>query len=358
MAQKSMPQWASILSIILMVFTICLGMFLVSQAMIPALVWGAILAVALRPIQKYLLKYMGYTLSSTLIVGVLIIIALSSISLMSWRIADEMTDLSHNLISDTVAVPDIHQLPKIIANNERIKTFFNEHTHTDGHHTYLTISHIQKTVTPFTGRISGHIMSSVHAVSEVLETLSFTFIALFCYLSSYDKITKRILIAGQKLLGRQDVIIHVVHSVRGTVSGLVLVGIGEGIIISPAFFFGHTPHPAIMTVLISIAAMIPFVGPPVAIIASLMTYSVAGMTSSIIVATVSLIVLFSGDHFVRPIFIGGATKLPFLATLIGILGGMHAFGFIGLFVGPSIMAAGHMLWCELTDKTGCSHDKI
>ena len=46
--------------------------------------------------------------------------------------------------------------------------------------------------------------------------------------------------------------------------------------------------------------------------------------------------------------IGGATKLPFLWVLLGILGGVETFGLLGLFLGPAIMAALILLWRDWT----------
>jgi predicted PurR-regulated permease PerM len=59
-------------------------------------------------------------------------------------------------------------------------------------------------------------------------------------------------------------------------------------------------------------------------------------------------VIFLADHFVRPKLIGGATKLPFLWVLLGILGGVESFQRHGLFLGPAIMAALMLLWRDLT----------
>jgi predicted PurR-regulated permease PerM len=53
-----------------------------------------------------------------------------------------------------------------------------------------------------------------------------------------------------------------------------------------------------------------------------------------------------GDHFVWPNLVGGAARLPFLAALIGIFGGVQAFGLLGLFLGPVIMAAFLTIWRE------------
>jgi predicted PurR-regulated permease PerM len=52
----------------------------------------------------------------------------------------------------------------------------------------------------------------------------------------------------------------------------------------------------------------------------------------------------------RPILIGGATRLPFIWVLIGILGGVQSFGLRGLFIGPATMAVLIMLWREFIDS--------
>jgi predicted PurR-regulated permease PerM len=57
-------------------------------------------------------------------------------------------------------------------------------------------------------------------------------------------------------------------------------------------------------------------------------------------------ITFTADHFVRPVLIGGATRLPFIWVLLGILGGVESFGLLGLFLGPAIMAALILLWRE------------
>ena len=59
-----------------------------------------------------------------------------------------------------------------------------------------------------------------------------------------------------------------------------------------------------------------------------------------------MLVLFVADHAVRPTLIGGATRLPFLWVLLGILGGVESFGLLGLFLGPAVMAVLVLLWRE------------
>jgi predicted PurR-regulated permease PerM len=61
------------------------------------------------------------------------------------------------------------------------------------------------------------------------------------------------------------------------------------------------------------------------------------------------VLLFVADHFIRPFLIGGAARLPFLLVLLGILGGLQTMGFLGLFLGPAVMAALVALWREWTE---------
>jgi predicted PurR-regulated permease PerM len=43
------------------------------------------------------------------------------------------------------------------------------------------------------------------------------------------------------------------------------------------------------------------------------------------------------DNFLRPLLISGRAEVPTLAVFIGVMGGLQAFGFIGLFVGPIVL---------------------
>jgi predicted PurR-regulated permease PerM len=52
------------------------------------------------------------------------------------------------------------------------------------------------------------------------------------------------------------------------------------------------------------------------------------------------------DNVVRPFVISSATRIPFLLVMFGVLGGLAAFGLVGLFVGPVILAVLIAVWRE------------
>ena len=142
-------------------------------------------------------------------------------------------------------------------------------------------------------------------------------------------------------MGRQ-----IIASVHGTVNGLVLVGLGEGLLLGIVYAIAGVPHPTVFGALTAIAAMIPFAAPVVFGIAALILLAGGSIAWAIAVLVIGFVVTFSADHFVRPVLIGGATKLPFIWVLLGILGGVEMWGLIGLFLGPAIMAALILLWRE------------
>jgi predicted PurR-regulated permease PerM len=135
-------------------------------------------------------------------------------------------------------------------------------------------------------------------------------------------------------------------AVRATVNGLVLVGLAEGVLLGIGYQIAGVPSAVLWAAFTGVLAIIPF-GAPVAFaaVAGLLLYQGAA-TAAIAIAVWGMIVLFVADHFVRPKMIGSATQLPFLAVLLGILGGVETLGLIGLFVGPVAMTLFVTLWHE------------
>jgi predicted PurR-regulated permease PerM len=85
------------------------------------------------------------------------------------------------------------------------------------------------------------------------------------------------------------------------------------------------------------------------VLAGVYLLAIGNTLGGIIILVFGSVLLFIADHFVRPFLIGGAARLPFLLVLLGILGGLQTMGFIGLFLGPAVMAALVALWREWTE---------
>ena len=91
-------------------------------------------------------------------------------------------------------------------------------------------------------------------------------------------------------------------------------------------------------------ALIPMGAPVILAIACLLVLGAGKTLAAGLLFAGGMAVIFIADHAIRPGLIGGATRLPFLWVLLGILGGVEAFGLLGLFIGPATMAVLILLW--------------
>lgn len=183
-----------------------------------------------------------------------------------------------------------------------------------------------------------------------LVLFGFMLLGLFFFLRDADGLVEQLKVGSRRAFGTAGERIgrQIITSVHGTVNGLVLVGLGEGLLLGLAYLFAGVPHPTLFGLITAVLAMIPF-GAAIAIaVAALVLLAQGSTVAAIIIIVVGAIVTFIADHFIRPVLIGGATHLPFIWVLLGILGGLSAWGLVGLFIGPAIMAALILLWREWT----------
>jgi predicted PurR-regulated permease PerM len=186
-----------------------------------------------------------------------------------------------------------------------------------------------------------------------LLLLLITFMALFLLLRDGEHIAGRVSALVDRALGGpgDQLAGKLVHAVHGTVSGTVLVALGEGVLIGAGYVTAGVPNAVLFALLTAAFAMLPL-GAWIAFSAAALTLLSMG-GSAFMAAGVFVwgaMVMLAGDNFVQPALIGGAARLPFLWALIGILGGLGTFGLVGLFLGPVIMAAVLTVWREWLDR--------
>lgn len=130
------------------------------------------------------------------------------------------------------------------------------------------------------------------------------------------------------------------------IDSFVIIGLLTGFIMGVLYYFLNIPIPVVLAVLTALVTVIPFaliillVGISAVVAAQGMIW--AGVTVLIVGVVLNLIT----DHWVRPVIIGRAVRMHFLATLFGALGGLEAFGFIGIFLGPVVISLALLIWDE------------
>jgi len=190
-----------------------------------------------------------------------------------------------------------------------------------------------------------------HLLGLVLHHLVmavFLLLILFFLLRDGERVAKTLRVGCERAFGAAgvNVAMQALRAVRGSVNGLVVVGFGEGLLLGLVYALCGAPHAALLGLLTGLLSAVPLGAVLAAAVATLALAAAGNMLAAGIVAVVSAIVIFVADHFVRPVMIGDATRLPFLLVLLGILGGIEAWGLIGLVVGPALVAVLMLLWRE------------
>ena len=94
-------------------------------------------------------------------------------------------------------------------------------------------------------------------------------------------------------------------------------------------------------------SFVPF-GPPIVWIgASIWLFAQGRIGWGIFMVVYGVLCISSVDNVVKPYIISRGSKLPFVVMFIGVLGGVATFGFIGIFLGPTLLAVGFSLAQEI-----------
>lgn len=181
-----------------------------------------------------------------------------------------------------------------------------------------------------------------------LLTLGFTLLTLFFLYrngpniaTDAERLAVRLFGSPARRFGKYSI-----DAIRATVNGLVFVGLGEGLILGIAYAVCGVPHPITLGIATAIFGVVPFGAPVVLVFASLTLVVTSRIATGLVLLGIGLCAIFVADHAVRPALIGGSIQLPFLWALLGVFGGLEAFGLVGLFVGPAIIAVALTIWRE------------
>lgn len=141
--------------------------------------------------------------------------------------------------------------------------------------------------------------------------------------------------------GRREALTERLAAVtRAVVRGTVLTAIVQGLLLGVAFAIVGLPAPVVFGVIGAVLSVVPFGGTAIVWVPAVAVLLAQGRYTSAIVLVVAGAIVSSVDNFLKPLLISGRAFVPTLAVFIGVIGGLAAFGMIGLFLGPVVIALG------------------
>ncbi|TDQ33531.1 AI-2E family transporter [Phyllobacterium brassicacearum] len=188
----------------------------------------------------------------------------------------------------------------------------------------------------------------------LLLTTIFMLIALFFIFKDGEAFAEQIDRLGERLLPtRWERISRVVPAtISSTVTGMTIIAIGEGVVLGGAYWIAGVPSPATLGVITAIMALVPGGAPLCFSLVSLYLVGSGSPLAGLLLFIWGSTELFIVDKTLRPKLVGGPVKLAFLPTFFGLIGGVKTMGFLGLFIGPVLMALLVAIWREWLREIG------
>ena len=329
------------ITLLIVLFILC---FQVVQFFIVPALWAAILAYVTFPIYKFFNEKVRFssgfsaaimTVSISLIIGVPLVIGLFILQQEAMTL---ITNFIYRVKVGYVDVPDsLKDLPII---GQQIKDIL-----------WKINKDPAGTLSAFQTWIQSHLYYGKVALDVVFSSLAklgMALMTLFFFYRDGTSLIRQIRQALRNIIGnRIDGYIDSVGSTtRAVVYGIGLTALAQAVLAGVGYYFAGAPSPILLTLVTFVIALIPFGTPFAWGAVSVWLLSQGYNAEGIGLALWGILVISWVDNLIRPIVISGATKIPFIIIFIGVLGGLTAFGFVGLFIGPVVLAIGLAVWRE------------
>ena len=132
-------------------------------------------------------------------------------------------------------------------------------------------------------------------------------------------------------------------TVQGVVYGLVGTAIAQGLVAVIGFLIAGVPGAPLLGFLTFLLSMVP-VGPPLIWGGAVVWLALKGATGwAIFMAVWGFFVISGIDNVIKPLLISRGSSMPFVLVMLGVFGGVFAFGFVGIFLGPTLLAVGYSM---------------
>jgi predicted PurR-regulated permease PerM len=185
-------------------------------------------------------------------------------------------------------------------------------------------------------------------VGRNLLKLGITVLCLFFMFLDGAAVARQIHAALRRFIGtRADAYVKAGGAtVKAVLVSMVLCALAQGALAGLGYWAAGVPAPLVCTAVTTLAALIPFAVIIVWAVIVIWLFATAHTTAAFLLLAWCLLVVSWVDSLVRSFVLSGATRVPFLLSMFGAIGGLGAFGLIGLFVGPVILAVLLSLWRE------------
>jgi predicted PurR-regulated permease PerM len=310
-------------------------------------IWSIIIAVGIYPMFEKLSKKLGNKkkLTSTLLVLVALAVIIIPSVLMLSSTVDSIQNLQKNFEAGTLQIPppppDVAEWPIIGKSAYDIWAG--------------AADNLEKTLVKYAPQIKEFVPGLLNSVAGMGGTIFLTIISiiiagvLLLQAEPAERTTHKIF---RLLIGKDGEEITNLSklTIRSVVQGILGIAIIQSVAAGILMLAFGIPGAGLWALLVLFLAIVQLPPTIVLLPVGIYAFSIMDTTPAVIFLILALVVSVA-DTFLKPLLLGRGVDVPMLVVLLGAIGGMIAFGILGLFIGAVILAIAYKVFQALIDET-------
>ena len=344
----SAPWLRRLITAVLLAILVMLGFQVLDPFIVP-MVWAAILAYVSWPAYQWLVKvFRGRTIIAALIMTLVITAAV--IVPLAWLIVILRVELVRAYEALQTLLVNGPQMPPLLLKlpwiGDRLSDL-SARMSQDPHALNLELRE-------WADRSSSMIAHVLGGVTRNAVKLFFAVLSLFFVYRDGQKFASQFASALEQVLGPRvhNYLQAIGPTVKAVVYGLVLAAVAQGTLAGIGYWVAGVGAPVFLAILTIVCGLLPFVVPLLWGSIGFWLIATGHTAAGVGLLIWGTIVVSWIDNIVRPFVISRETRIPFLLVMFGVIGGVAAFGLVGLFIGPVILAMLVAIWREWLLESG------
>ena len=312
--------------------------------------WAAILAYVTWPLYcRFRIPFGRFsTAAASLMTVVVIGVAVVPVLWLVVLIQHELSDAYRNLIAYLSEGP--HRLPVVIRDIPWFGSWVQDHFDRYSSEPTALGRELASGLQLWSGQLGALLGGASRNVGKLLVAL----LTLFFFYRDGDSMVRQIRRVGTRFFEhRLDRYVSAAGTMtRAVVYGLLITAVAQGVIAGLGYRIVGLEAPAVLGALTGVLSTVPLVGTALVWAPLGAGLIIAGHTwKGILLLVWGVLLVHPTDNLLRPLLISRVARVPFLLAMFGALGGLTAFGLIGLFVGPVLLGVASAVWLEwVTDE--------
>ncbi|MGC4075049.1 MAG: AI-2E family transporter [Nibricoccus sp.] len=320
-----------------------LGCFWVMRPFVSALLWGLVLSVSSWPLYRRVVKLLGgrKTLAAALMAVGMICVILIPFVVVGATLGENVSELSgavRRLLDEGPPAPPkwLHDLPLI---GKQAAEYWQTLA-TDS-------SKLMQVGRRLVEMASGFILTVGLGLGRGLMEMALSILIAFFLFRDDGGVGQRVGAVVQRIAGARG--IHLMdiaaNTVRGVVYGILGTALAQAVLAGVGFWIAGVPGAGVLALLTFFLSVVP-IGPPMVWIPASLWLFHQGSSGWGVFMLIWGVGVSSVDNVIKPWIISQGSAMPFLLIFFGVIGGAVTFGFIGVFIGPTLLAVGYKLVAE------------